>query len=334
MAAGLLALLVLSLPIPGARKEAHAAPPAAADSARELFDSAQKLFDEKKFAAAMALFRQAYEVTSSPNAHLMMGRCLLALGRTAEAYDELAGAMREASLRAQTEKKYEGARDAAAAQVALLESKIGKLVIVLGDAGKDARVSLNGTLVPAARLGQPMAVLPGKVEVVAEGLPQGTLRREEQVAAGETRTVLLAPSAAGSAASAAAEPTSALPGPETPAPPPTTGGGVRVAGYVVTALGVAGAVTLGVGVAMSDANYQQLQKECGAARCSDPKYAGVIDSGKTMETIAYVGLAAGGAGLAAGALMIAFGGPVPRGAAQPAIVIAPRLGGLSISGQF
>ena len=349
-AAGLCA--ALSLPA-----NAVAGPPAgpakpAANPAKEHFESGQALFDQKKYDAALVLFRQAYDETKSPNAHLMVARSLLALGRLAEAYDELLATMREAGARADTEPKYAAARDAAAAEIAPLEAKVAKLVVTFsGPPPAGARVTVNGTLLPAAKLGAAMALLPGTVEIVVEGLGPDPVKRTEKLGAGESRTVVLGPPAPAKTAPPAV--TGAPRGSGVPAdsgaPAPsgapssdvvTTGGTIRKAGFAVAGVGVAGMVLFGVGAAMGQSKMDQLQKECGGVRCTDPKYADVIDSGKTMDLLSTVGLGVGIAGLVGGAAMIVFGGP--RAAASPAaapppnasLVLGPNGAMLRVGGSF
>lgn len=307
--AGLLAL-VLACP-------AGAAATDPASAAKEHFDSAQSLFDAKKYEAALVLFRQAHEESKSPNARLMVARTLLALDRITEAYDELAATVAEAAARAESEPRYANARDAAAAELAPLEARVGKLVVTFGGERPGARVTVNGAAVPASKLGAPMAVLPGAVEIVAEGLGPTPVKRTETITAGQTRTVVLG--------SGAARPSGTAQPVTEPPPEATTGGGVRIAGIAVAGLGVAGMVLFGVSKVMADDKLAQLEAECGGARCTDPKYGEVIDSGKTLDLLTNVGLAVGVAGLAAGTAMIVFGGPkkaVPAGAAS--LTVTPQ----------
>lgn len=338
LAPGLVALALLG---PAGAASAGPPPAAATNAAKEHFESAQKLFDQKKFEAALVLFRQAHEETKSPNARLMIARTLLALGRLTDAHDELTATLAEAASRAESEPKYAQARDAAAAELAPLEAKVGKLVVTFAAAYPSARVTVNGVAVPASKLGAPMAVLPGAVEIVAEGVGPGPVKRTETVPAGQTRTVVLGPGGAPAASGTAAAPSgTATPGAggtsTTGEPPvPTTGGGVRTAGIVVTGIGVAGMVLFGVSAMTAQGKLDQLQKECGGARCTDPKYADVIDSGKTFDLLTNVGLGAGIAGLAAGAAMIIFGGPRAIPAAGAASIdVTPHGAALRLRGSF
>ena len=84
---------------------------------------------------------------------------------------------------------------------------------------------------------------------------------------------------------------------------------MRVAGYVVTGLGVAGMALFGVTGLMAQSKFKTLEEECGGMRCTDLKYADTVDSGKTLDVLATVGLIAGVSALTIGTTMIVFGGP-------------------------
>jgi hypothetical protein len=317
MSRALPAFLLAAALLAPASSRAQGAKPGSSRAAKEHFDAAQALFDQKRYEAALVLFRQAYEETKSPNARVMIAQSLLSLGRIAEAYDEYATTVREAAAKAESEPKYAKTRDGAASELAKLENKVGKIVLIFGQGVQGGQVSVNGAAVPPEKLGAPMAVMPGNVEIVAEGLGPSPVKRTETVAAGETKTIVINRDSAGPAKTAG--PVTTGDGART-APPDvtsaptgepvaTTGGGVRKAGFVVAGLGVAGMALFGVSTFMAEDKLAQLKKECGGTRCTDPKYAEVVDSGKMFDLLATVGLAAGIAGVAGGAAMIIFGGP-------------------------
>ena len=304
---------------PGAISLVEAAPGSpkpAKDPIMEMFESANKLFGEKKYDAALLLFRKVHEQSQSPNARLMIGKCLLAQGQLAEAYNELSTTLREAAQRAETEAKYANTRDAAAAELAPLETKIAKIVITLVNAPTGARVLLAGVEVPSDKLGKPIAVLPGSVEVTAEGLAQGTTTRKEDLKGGESKVIVFE---------------SKIATPDKPPPPvdpvvpaeEMVGGGVRRAGYGIIGLGVVGMGLFAFGGIQSDAKFATLEKECGGTRCTDIKYADIVDSGKNMDLLANVGLGVGIAGLVAGTVMVIVGGPKPKPKTETSFILGP-----------
>jgi hypothetical protein len=302
LGSGLVALALTCAPAPLFAQDAPSHPQEAA--ARASFNAAQTLYDQHKFADALILFRTAHKASGNPNAQLMIARCLLELGALAEAHDALLATIHAAAELVPDSPKYARTRDTAAIELATLERRMGRVVIVAADVDAGTIVTLNGAAVPPARLGVPFAVDPGDkvIELTRPGV--AAQRREVKVRAGEIKTVTLGSSTRG-------------------APPPApVGGRVRVAGFVVAGVGVAGAVVLAVAAPLAQSKFSTLERECGGARCVDPKYAAVVDSGKTMDTLAGVGLAVGVAGLVGGGLMIAFGGP-SAAPARATIAVSP-----------
>jgi hypothetical protein len=292
-----------------------AGPAFAQADAKVEFNDAQKLFDAGRQADALPHFRKAFAASNSPNARLMIARCLVALGKTAEAYEEMATTTREAAARADTDPKYARTRDAAAAEMVLLERRVGKLVVALAEPGAGATVTLDGAPLAAEKLGVPVAVQPGTLTIEATHAGDKPVRREVTIGAGETKTVAIAFTSAAAVAAAPITTTPKIAPP--PAAPSRSGGGVRIAGFFVAGLGAAGmGAFAGAGLA-AKSKFNSVEAACGGVRCTDPKYGSEIDSGKTLQTIANLGLGVGAAGLVGGALMIAFGGasktPVPAG---------------------
>jgi hypothetical protein len=309
-----------------------ASPAFAQVDAKAEFNDAQKLFDAGRQADALPHFRKAFAASNSPNARLMIARCLVALGKTAEAYEEMATTTREAAARADTDPKYARTRDAAAAELAVLERRVGKLVVALADPGAGATVTLDGAPLGADRLGIPIAVQPGTLTIEATHAGDAPVRREIAVGAGETKTVAIAFTSAASAASAAG-PVSTTPKPAPPVDAPTHGGGVRVAGFFVAGLGVAGmGAFVGAGLA-AKSKFSSVEAACGGVRCTDPKYGGVIDSGKTLQALANAGLGVGVAGIVAGTLMIALGGAT-KGPLPASVEVGPTGLRLRYEGTF
>ncbi len=125
------------------------------------FASARALYNAGQYAEALPLFRDVYARSSSPNARLYVARCLRKLVRNPEAYDEMAATLREATTRAESESKYAQTRDSAAAELALLEPLVGKLVIAVADPPPGMKVELDGRPLDAARWSAPITVDPG-----------------------------------------------------------------------------------------------------------------------------------------------------------------------------
>jgi hypothetical protein len=307
--------------------------PRSEPTAQEEFAAGQRLFDQKRFAEALVRLRKAYELSASPNAHLMVARSLLGLGRLADAYEEMAATMREATSRAETEPKYIQARDAAAAELALLERRVGKVIVVLVEPGEGVAVALNGASLSPQRVGVPIAVEPGSVAVAAERVGKPTVRRDVSIRAGETKTVAISfeerASAAGSEPIARRDEGMARPVAGSPA-----GSSLwRSLGYGSLGVGAAGFATFAVAGLMAESKFNTLKEEC-RVRCTDPKYASVVDMGKALDTAANIGFAAGVAGLVGGAALILVGGPASPRPASGSIGVSPGPLGLQVSGSF
>ncbi len=286
---------------------AHAQPSADAKAA---FDKGKALYESGQAAAALPELERAVSLSGSPNARLLVARCLKDLGRRAEAYEVLRRTVRDAAALSAQDKKYQPTRDAAASLLAIIEPEIGKVVVVLPESMTGASVELAGRRLEATEIGVPLAVEPGGVAVTAELAGKGSSRRQVDVAAGATVTVVLDPGAK--------PPTSPGTPPKEERPtsptrldsgePEQTGGGVRIAGFVIGGLGIAGLATFAATGALVLQRQSTLDEECGG-RCADDTHADVISEGRTFQTIANVSLGVGAGLLTAGIFMVAFGGP-------------------------
>jgi hypothetical protein len=285
--------------------------PGRADNAKaalENFKKAQSRFEDKDYAGALDAAKKAVELSGSPNARLYVARSLRELGRLAEAHFEMERTLKEArDLAADKDAKYEATRDAAAAELALLDQKVGKIIVALVDAPDKTGVTLNGKPLEASRLGKPVAVEPGDLLIRAQPPGGAVVEKKVTLAAGQTETVsLVLGEKAGTGEPEVAPTPTVVPKEE---PPKTKGGGLRTIGFITAGVGVLGIGVFAVAGSMSNSKFNEVESDCGGERCSDPKYADTIDSGKRLETIANVGLIVGGVGLLAGGAMILFGGP-------------------------
>lgn len=296
------------------------------------FGAAQKLYEQGAYTPAYLEFKALATETGSPNAELYAARCLRELGRLPEAYEAMAAALRNATEKAEAEAKYAPTRNAAAADLALLEPKVGKLIIAIANPPSGTVVTLDGAPLAADKLGVPVATSIGEVvvRVTAPGKPEVERRVKTKGGAPVTLTLTL---------DAAPPPPKVEPAPV--APPPTqpvmVGGGGRIAGFVVLGVGAAGMATFAAAGIMSNSRYESVKQACGGVRCTDPTYADQIAGGRRLDIIANVGLGVGIAGLAGGTLLVILGGPKPAGdAAKPPVGawITPGGGGLTAQGSF
>jgi hypothetical protein len=305
-------------------------PLAAQSAGEEQFLAAHEQYAQRNFAQALPLFREAHALSKSPNALLYVARCLRELGRLVEAYDRMQETVREATQRAETDDKYVQTRDAASAELAQLEQRIAKVVVRLEPMPEGAAITINGVELTREQLGAPVAAPAGRLVVEARAPGHEPIRRQLDASGGTTEELTLT-----------LERTPDKPRVQkAPTPPPVeTGGGVRVAGFVIGALGVGGLVAFAVTGALAKSKFDEVDEACGGARCSDPRFDAEIDEGKTLGTVANVTLAVGGAATLAGVFMIIFGGPrapasgsTSAARAEVGLVVQP--GGLWLHGHF
>ena len=109
---------------------------------------------------------------------------------------------------------------------------------------------------------------------------------------------------------------------------------MRIAGFVVAGVGVAGLVAFAITASMAKSDYDTLDEECGGVRCTDPTFADTVDSGETMETVSHVTLAVGLAGVVAGGLMILLGGADEPAETTAGVAPLPGGGLLTVGGRF
>src|SRR5262245_40998106 len=130
--------------------------PADPGVAKAQFANAQRLFKAGRFAEALPLFRELVESTKSPNARLYVGHCLQELGRYVEAHKAFSAVVRE--INEHPDEKYQPTREAAIAQLAVLNVRLGRVIISLTDAPPNVAVTLDGNAVEEKTLGSSIVV--------------------------------------------------------------------------------------------------------------------------------------------------------------------------------
>jgi hypothetical protein len=332
-----LALTVLSLAAPlHAQEAADPAAPAGDVSAKQLFEQARDAYKNGDYREAVDLFKRVYEVTRSPNAHLYLARAQRELGNLVEAYEQMSLTVSEASAKAATEEKYAETRDAAARELAELGGRVGIVSVLLTEQPEGAEVTVAGRPIGLERLGSPIPVMPGTVSIRATAPGVEPVFREVQVRAGESKAVAisLTPSSLRrpeETAPAASEPGAATAEPA-PAAAPSTG--LRTAGFVTAGVGVAGMITFAVAGSLASSNFSKLEDRCGSRRCTDPSLQSTVDSGRTYQTVANVGLVVGAVGILAGGTLIVLGWPSARETVGLRVDLGPRGGTLGYAGSF
>jgi hypothetical protein len=301
----------------------------AVDIARTYADAVE-MYQAKRYDEALPLFRGAYDASRSPNARLFIARCLRELGDLPAAYEEMKATVDESTAKAAQDNKYAPTRDSAAAELAMLEPRVGKLIVAIADLPADTKVRINLKEVDAERLGRPIAVNPGSSSLVIEAPGKQRVERSVDVPAGETRTVALV--LEDTMVEAPIEEA-----PDESVEPETSGGELRIAGYVVTGVGLVGVAVFAILANKAKSDFDELDQSCGGQACPEAE-RGRVEDGRSLTTIANITLGVGAVAVAAGVAMIIFGGPDEVTGDAASLELLPMAdsnsGGLTLRGSF
>jgi hypothetical protein len=299
-------------------------------NAKAEFAAAQKLFKAGRFAEALPLFRNVADTTRSPNARLYVGHCLEQVGKVVDAYKVFELIVKE--ITEHPEEKYEPTREAAMAELAILQVRVAKIVISLTEIPPDVAVTLDGARVEEKDLGSSIIVTPGPHHVEATANGMTPVRRDVNLDGGEVKTVIVSPKKADEARVAA----SAAAPPETKGES-SGGSSTRAIGYVAGGIGVFGVGVFTVAGLMAKSTFDKLDDECKKG-CSDAGHLGDIDRGKSLQTTANVGLVIGLVGLGTGVTLILLGsskaGESPSARSGPSVSLSGGGGSVWYTGHF
>jgi hypothetical protein len=302
----LTAAAILAAPLAPARAAGADEPAVGADSAAKAkFADALKLYKSGNVAEALPLFREVAESTRSPNAELYVGYCLAQTAKRTDAYRAFALVLKQISEH--PDEKYEPTREAAETQLAILNVRLAKLVILIADVPPGVAVTLDGVAVEEKTLGSSIVVEPGTHHIEASATGLSPVRRDVSLEGGELKTLNLSLKKTEQAQSSPLAPAPAA-SPAATSGPPEDKHPIRTAGYVTGAVGVAGVAVFAITGLMAKSTFNTLDRECGAAGCSDSGHQNDIDRGKSLQTIANVGLVVGVVGLVGGGTMVLLGG--------------------------
>jgi hypothetical protein len=310
-----------AVPLRGAAQPSdEAAVDAATQQARDAFQAGKSALEQGQLEVALSQFQLADQTVASPNAKLMIGRCLAQLGRLAEAHATYGAAIREA--RASADGRYEQAAQAAATEQLALEPRLALVTVQVSDAIVDATLSVAGRDVPRAAWSQPIAVDPGAFEVVLRGPAGASDSNRLALQAGSAATVELTLAAQAQARDAAAQTTLApaparVAGPELAAAPVTrsqtpdsaTASSLRTWSYVAGAVGAVGVASFAMFGAMSNAAFSDLDQACPERTACAPELRDEAERGRSYQTVANVSLAVGIAALGTGVALWVLGTP-------------------------
>lgn len=303
------------------------ATPVQREQAQQRFARGKELMSKKDYAGALTEFRASHEIVASPNTRLEISRCLRASGKLVAAYVELGRTAVEAKELLAQDNRYQKAYDAATAERADIEPKLGFLSLTIQNATDATTVTVSGEEIRRAAWGEPAPVAPGASDVVVATPGHTPAKRTVNVAAGQKMALAID--------AMSGEPTPPPAAPAAPEPEPAdTGGGrssLRPWAYVAGGVGAAGLVTFGIFAVMAKSTYDDLNSACNGGPCP-PSKNGEISSGKTQQLVANVGLGVGIAGVALGATLFVLSMPKSTPGSGAALVVTPT--GLRVDGYF
>lgn len=304
-AAGLGAVVVWSTAAGAAGIPADQASKDQWKAAQKTFQVADELYDARRFEEALTAYRASYDIVASPNSRLMVARSLRELGRLEEAYYELEGTVADAESAAEKDEKYAPTARAAREELEALRQRVALIRIELVRPPPGTRLSVGGRRVEPEALKRPLVVAPGPLTIVAEAPGRPKLRRELTLDAGTSSALELdlkpgAPPARVEPAPRRepAEPVRRAPSAHTG----DSGSALRPWAWVAGGVGLVGLASFGVFGALNNSTFGDLESDCPDGHCS-PDRGEDIDTGRTYQTLANVGLAVGVIGLGTGAAL-------------------------------
>jgi hypothetical protein len=288
------------------------ATPVQREQAQSRFLKGRQLYNAKKYDAALTELNASLDIVASPNTRLYIGRCQRDMGHTVAAYVELGRAAVEAKELVHEDARYEQAATAAVEERAQLEPKIGFVEVAVMHAGSATTLRVSGDEVRRGGWAEPVPVLPGNVEVVAETPGHAPVTQKLEIKAGEKKQVAIDAAAEENVASAPAA--TSL---EERERPEGARNMMRPLAFATAGVAVAGLATFIVAGAMSNGTYSDLEKACGTTPCPQG-HDGDISTGKTQQTLANVGLGVFGVFAAASVTLFVLGSPSKPAAQAPA----------------
>jgi len=303
-------------------------------TAEALFSEGRSLAAKGRYAEACPKFEASQQLDPGLGTLLNLADCYEKLGKTASAWAEYRDAIPLARAAGSKSRL-----DLATSRAAALESRLSKLTIRVSSAASAVpglEIRRDGAVVLQAELDSALPLDPGAHTLEASAPGKQPWSTTVQIAADTPSVVVEVPAlteaAAAKTTAAVATTKSPAPKPE-PEPPPTehAGSSQRTAAIVVGAIGVAG---LGVGTAfgiLAKNKWSDAKAQCSnyPSACS-PEGIDLNSTASSQATVSTVAFIAGGAALAAGAVLWFTAGS--KGPNQVAVGFGP--GAAFVNGSF
>lgn len=263
--------------------------------AQALLTEGNQLARKGDFAAALKRYRAAHELYPSPKLLLNIGTSLRHLGRDAEAATVYEQYLAHPQAEAQTAPTVK-------ALLRELEQLVARITIVLNVA--DARVSVDGRLLPERARRTTVRVDPGEHTIVAEMEGRQPAVSSVRVGAAQHRAVTLTLVA--------------------PGPPADDGSTQRIVAYSMGGLALAGVAVGAIFGGLFLSSKSVADDHCDALRC-DPEGADAVDEAQGRGMVANIAFIASGV-VAAAAVVVYFTAPsVPED--EPGLTATLRASG-------
>jgi hypothetical protein len=316
--------------------------------ARRLATGGVEAYEQRSYAVAAEKLEKAYQILKVPSVALWLARALSEQGRLVAAAERYAEATRLPTNQGDSDVQQAAQRDAAK-ELDALTPQIPTLVIqVPGVPAAELKLSLDGTVLPSAVLGEQQPIDPGKHHVEARYRNQVKVA-DAQLSRGQSRTAVLKFELQHSDAPADPDPVKAPDAPVAAAvevgptqTPPTDRPPIsqRTAGYALGGLGLSGLVVGGVFGYLA-IQAKQTQNDRCSSPSSCPSHADAVtahDAAQTRGTVSTVAFIVGAAASTIGVVLIATAKSPEHAPAAARLAlctnVSPGAAHLQIAGEF
>lgn len=297
--------------------------------ARDAYSAGLAAFARGAYNEAAREFTRASGSTTSPNAKLMLGRCLHQLQQLPEAYRVLITIVRPPEA---LDPRYGQTRSAAEDELRVLRSQIGILTVYVRADDRSALLHVDGQPIRPTEWNSALPVRPGVVRLSLETASGVIERREVEIGAGQRASIVIGspedmaegeavqqpatkPMAAKSVVrrpvAARAETIEApQPGPLEPSVASSPGpSALRIGSYIAGGTSALSFVAFGILGTLSTANFAKLEAGCPNRSACDASLESIAARGHTQQVLANVALIAGATTFVAGAVMFVVSEP-------------------------
>lgn len=278
-------------------------------AAQSLLEEARRLVDQRHYATACVKLERSHALDPAPTTLLTLADCYEKIGRTASAWStfrETAAAARRMSDPERERVARERAKE--------LQSSLSYLTVITWK-GQDIGVARDGSPIDSALIGTAIPIDPGSHSIVASAPGKRSWSTTVDVREHSDRVTVSVPilaeepAAGGSIDNSQLTAASAPRTDDYPMPEASGGGGVqRAFAIVAAAIGVAGVATGTVFGLKAGSTMNEAKSQCAAPGFKYPSHcseSSVRLSEEAVQSgqISTVGFIAGGAGVAAFALL-------------------------------